>query len=223
MPNNAITKILSDQLEQIANLSTAPDVRMVETLLREMITSLKGDLSTEDLRVYGGIKELSDSNRKMREEIAGLNPADLAREAIPIATDELEAVVIATEEATSKILDAADIISRVAEELANTPAADHLTTAVTSIYEASNFQDITGQRITKVVKTLQKVEEKLAEMLAIFGDSSLLEAVRASATPEKAAATSPSADHQHNLLMNGPQLPGNAASQDDIDALFDSF
>ena len=126
LPNNAIAQILTGQLEQIASLSMPPDARMVEALMREMITSLKGDLTADDIRVYGAIKELSESITKMREEIAGLNPGDLSREAIPAATDELEAVVVATEEATSKILDAADKISRVADELANTPAADHL-------------------------------------------------------------------------------------------------
>jgi chemotaxis protein CheZ len=222
LPNNAIAQILTGQLEQIASLSMPPDARMVEALMREMITSLKGDLTADDIRVYGAIKELSESITKMREEIAGLNPGDIAREAIPTATDELEAVVVATEEATSKILDAADKISRVADELANTPAADHLTRAITTIYEASNFQDITGQRITKVVKTLQKVEEKIAEMLAVFGDTSLMDAKKTGSAAQKPSAPAASSTDAQSL-MNGPQLPGNATSQDDIDALFDSL
>lgn len=222
MSTSAITQILSDQLAQVAALSTPPDARMVESLIREMLGSLKGDLSTDDLRLYTEMKELFETIRKMREDIAGLNPGDLAREAIPTATDELEAVVAATEEATGKILDAAEKISRVADTLADTPSAGHLTEAVTAIYEASNFQDITGQRITKVVKTLQKIEAKLAAMLSVFS----LGGETPAAAPATGPATPPPAvisiDAPQSLL-NGPQLPGSVASQDDIDALFDSL
>ena len=42
--------------------------------------------------------------------------------------------------------------------------------ATTRIYEACSFQDITGQRITKVVKALHGIEEKVDAFVAAFGD-----------------------------------------------------
>ena len=48
------------------------------------------------------------------------------------------------------------------------PAAK-LQDAVTQIYEACSFQDITGQRITKVVTTLKAIEGKVAHIISTFG------------------------------------------------------
>jgi chemotaxis protein CheZ len=84
-------------------------------------------------------------------------------------------------------------------------SAAALTGAVTQIYEASSFQDITGQRITKVVRALQSMETKLQALAGAFG--------RADFTP--AAPVEGDA-----ALLNGPQLAQSASSQDDIDALF---
>ena len=73
-----------------------------------------------------------------------------------------------------------------------------------------------------MVKTLQKVEEKIAEMLAVFGDTSLMDAKKTGSAAQKPSAPAASSTDAQ-ILMNGPQLPGNATSQDDIDALFDSL
>jgi chemotaxis protein CheZ len=81
--------------------------------------------------------------------------------------------------------------------------------AVTNIYEASAFQDITGQRITKIVRALQSLEEKLTSLASAFGP--LDEAVAPKAPAGDAA------------LLNGPQRETTAASQTDIDALFASL
>ena len=48
------------------------------------------------------------------------------------------------------------------------PAAK-LQDATTRIYEACSFQDITGQRITKVVAALKAIEAKVAQIVATFG------------------------------------------------------
>jgi chemotaxis protein CheZ len=221
MPLQRLAQTLADQLDQVAARTPVPDSAMVAAVVREMMLSLQGDLSTDDLRLYHEIKGLSDAIHKMRQDIAGLNPAALTSADIPNAADELEAVVQATEEATGKILDAAERVGQVAEALAGTPAADTLTDAVTMIFEASNFQDITGQRITKVVKTLQVIEHKVAAMLGVFGGSSVAAGGDPAIVPVTAGARISADDPQS--LLNGPQLPGSAASQDDIDALFDSL
>ena len=122
-------------------------------------------------------------------------------------TDELEEIVTETARATNRIMDAAESVEKVAVTL-EPASAGALMDAVTSIYEASAFQDITGQRITKIVRALQSLEEKLASLTSAFGP---LEE-QAPAKPEGDAA-----------LLNGPQLEKTAASQTDIDALFASL
>ena len=74
-------------------------------------------------------------------------------------------------------------------------AAAKLQAATTQIYEACSFQDITGQRITKIVATLKAIEGKVAHIIGTFGPSSDARAARG---PHIAS----DAD-----LLNGPQLP----------------
>ena len=90
-------------------------------------------------------------------------------------------------------------------------SAEKLQAATTKIYEACSFQDITGQRITKVVTTLKTIEGKVGHIIGTFG-------------PAMGAART-SADHvaSEANLLNGPQLPAHAMDQSDIDKLLASF
>ena len=121
--------------------------------------------------------------------------------------DELEEIITETARAAGSIMDAAEAIESVAATL-GPPANGALMEAVTKIYEASAFQDITGQRITKVVGVLLSLEVKLASLTEAFGS-----------LPEP-PVDGPLGDQ---ALLNGPQLKKNASSQSDIDALFETL
>jgi len=154
------------------------------------------------------LEYLSDHIRLTRSEIGALKSGGGNAQMFTTTTDELEEIVTETARATNRIMDAAESVEKVAASLE--PAhATALMDAVTNIYEASAFQDITGQRITKIVRALQSLEEKLASLTNAFGP---LEESQAVAKPEGDAA-----------LLNGPQLEKTAASQTDIDALFASL
>ncbi|MDX2095433.1 MAG: chemotaxis protein CheZ, partial [Alphaproteobacteria bacterium] len=71
------------------------------------------------------------------------------------ATLQLTEVVRHTEEATNSIMDAADAVMLLAGGLADTEAGAKLGEHAVSILEACSFQDITGQRIKKVLNTLE--------------------------------------------------------------------
>jgi chemotaxis protein CheZ len=88
-----------------------------------------------------------------------------------------------------------------------------LTEVTTLIYEACNFQDITGQRITKVVKALKHIEERVEALVGAFGPD--IRNGTPSPVPAGEAAAVTDAD-----LLNGPQLPDKARDQAAIDALF---
>ena len=87
--------------------------------------------------------------------------------------------------------------------------AEQLQVATTRIYEACGFQDITGQRITKVVAALKMIEAKIAHIVATFSDQREGQNIP---KPEEDVA-----------LLNGPQLPALAMDQSDIDKLMASF
>jgi chemotaxis protein CheZ len=155
------------------------------------------------------IEDLARLIKNAKREIASIHPDEIRRKHLPTATDELDAIVAATAEATGAILDAAERLSELAiEGDAGAQVADQ----VTRIYEACTFQDITGQRITKVVKTLQEIETKVTGIVRVFGGTALAQAPLREKKLKGEAA-----------LLNGPQLPSGAASQSDIDALFDKI
>jgi chemotaxis protein CheZ len=153
------------------------------------------------------IEDLARLIKNAKREIAAIHPDEIRRKHLPTATDELDAIVAATADATGAILDAAEKLSGLALEGS---VGAQVNEQVTRIYEACTFQDITGQRITKVVKTLQEIEGKVAEIVRVFGG----------AVSDKSSGRERKAKGEAALL-NGPQLPDKAASQSDIDALFD--
>jgi chemotaxis protein CheZ len=97
--------------------------------------------------------------------------------------------------------------------------AEQVTNAVTQVYESCNFQDITGQRITKVVKTLKHIEDRVEALVAAFGD----EIQKYRETHPHEEQPQPPQKSADEKLLNGPQLPDDAGKQADIDALLASF
>jgi chemotaxis protein CheZ len=184
----------------------------VAAIVRQVISSLEGDVSAADLRFYSELEELARYIREAKHEIASIKPKDISTSFIPSATDELDAVVGATEEATNKIMDVCDEITAAAETVA-ADVKEKLVGCTTRIFEACNFQDITGQRITKVVETLKHIDTKIEALVKAMGEEI-----------HRAGGEAHVPKHIHDAdpekgLLNGPQLPKNAVSQDEIDKL----
>lgn len=183
-----------------------------------------------DRGLYQQLKRLSTFIEKTREEISVLRPDDVKAQFLPRATDELDAIVAATADATNRIMDAVEKIESVTATLKDDRAST-LQAAVTAIYEACSFQDITGQRITKVVRTLKVIEERIDRMIAAGSDSAAPMHEVSPATGE-AASQAQSQDDIDALfadqaardqnLLNGPALPGQGVSQAEIDAMLNA-
>jgi chemotaxis protein CheZ len=186
----------------------------VAEVVESLMTSLEGDLSIVDMQMYRELQELADYIRRAKDEIAAIQPQEIPGQHIPLATDELDAVVQATEEATGVILDAAEQLGDLAKRLEGDAAAE-IGAITTRIYEASNFQDITGQRISKVVRTLRHIDSKVSALVRAFGQET-------PAAPAAVGGLAKNADRDAALL-NGPQMPDKANSQADIDALLASI
>jgi chemotaxis protein CheZ len=97
---------------------------------------------------------------------------DTAMPPITRIAHELEEVVHSTERATQKVLAAAEEIDQVANNLAvalkgkfEQGLARDIQDLVIRIFEACNFQDLAGQRIAKVLATLNFVEDRVTRML----------------------------------------------------------
>jgi chemotaxis protein CheZ len=196
----------------------AMDRKQIEEIVQSVVVSLRGDLTAADLSLYQELEGLARFIQSAKAEIAALRPDEIQNEHLPSAADELDAIVGNTEEATGIILDSVEKIEAIAQKIQGDDGTQ-IADIVTKIYEACNFQDITGQRITKVVKTLKQIENKVAALIGAFGDELAREKARATAAAP-ATAPAPGEKPSDEDLLNGPQLPTNANSQADIDALF---
>ncbi|HKX10131.1 MAG TPA: protein phosphatase CheZ [Stellaceae bacterium] len=196
---------LKRTLETIDTSETEASAADIAAVVEAVMRSLSGDVSVAEFQLYHELQKLADYIQSAKREIAAIRPDEIRATHIPMATDELDAVVGATAEATGTILDSAEHLEKIAGTLAPAPA-DEVRNVATRIYEACNFQDITGQRITKVVRALKHIEEKIDALLSVFGDGAKV----------PAAAPAP-ADESH--LLNGPSMPSEANKQDDIDAI----
>ncbi|MCB1562233.1 MAG: protein phosphatase CheZ [Alphaproteobacteria bacterium] len=163
--------------------------------------------------IFKELKELRAIIDEARAEIGMTRPSEIKDKHIPTATDELDAVVEATAEATGAIMDSCDVIMDKASAVGG-ENGDAMVNEVTKIYEACSFQDITGQRITKVVKTLKDIEVKVEKLLAVVSHKMPGSAEEDSGDEGKSGDAA---------LLNGPQLPGSGISQDDIDKLLAEF
>lgn len=179
-------------------------VEIISSVIRKVEEA--GDTSRE--AIYTELKDLRNLIEETRRDISSARMSEIGGKHIPTATDELDAVVAATEVATEAIMDACDNLSARAGTLAD--ADNQLVMGeVTKILEACSFQDITGQRITKVVRSLKTIDEKVSRLLEILEDK----------IPGLPATEEQDTRSAEAKLMNGPQLPDKAVSQADIDKL----
>lgn len=208
--------------------------RMVLNGLLELRTS-KGRITLEDVGVMfldmsaEYYQKLSEHDRFMHEEISRLAAYidETNREIFAIAKNEksedaildaslhLDEVVKATEQATNTIMDAADIIQAEAGALEG-DKGQKIMDATNTIYDACNFQDITGQRVNKVIKLLTNIETRISKLNTLLSTVASEEAQN----PNNVLPMSTPSDKD---LLNGPALPSQATTQDDIDQLFASL
>ncbi len=189
---------------------TDPESAAVTEIVMSVLSTMSGDMGPREAALLHEINTLGMAVATAREEIAALHVDDIMISHIPCATDELDAIVAHTAAATESILEVCETLDMLGAGLEGEAGAD-LQMATGRIYEACSFQDITGQRITKVVATLKTIESTIARISSTFGQPQSTVEVELSSKPEGVS------------LLNGPQLPGAAMDQADIDRLLASF
>ena len=201
---------LKRTLETLDTTQTLASAAEISAVVETVMNSLSGDVSLTEFKLYHELQKLADYIQSAKREIAAIRPDEIRATHIPMATDELDAVVDATAEATGIILDSAESLEKVAGAMP-IEAGEEIRNIATRIYEACNFQDVTGQRITKVVRALKHIEEKIDALLTAFGEG--IKAPAAAGTPSAPVSG------DESYLLHGPQLPQEANKQDDIDAI----
>ena len=187
-----------------AEVSLADVVALAEITAQ----SLQGVFETMDAAVHRELREIADYIAAMKAEIAGLHFNELKHTRIPAAGQELDAIVKATEAASNTIMECAEaVLAADARDAAFKATVDE---KMLIIFEACSFQDITGQRVAKVIETLKHIEARVARFSDALrtrdADGFVSEAERASA------------ERKERLLLNGPQ-PDGTDRQSEVDRL----
>ena len=155
--------------------------------------------------------------QRVRTEIAAISrPADEDFKFESMG-EQLDAIVKATETATNTIIAAMerndDIIENIRAKKKSKKLqelCDQLIENDNEVFEACSFQDITGQRINKVVKSITYVEDRVTALVDVWGKEELDKIVIKA--EEKT---------EDEKLLEGPQMEGKGLSQSEVDALFD--
>ena len=195
---------------------TEADAMMVLGIDQELLDTAVA-LRDEDAAVRAEVAAMVRIVGQVRQEIATIAPQE-EKDQVADATRELDAVVQATEEATNRILQAVENAEQMLKELeariedeADRALVDRIGGEMVEILEASTFQDLTGQRIRKVVGTLDRVRVRVMNLVNILGPDTLI----------GISAEEADQDDEEAYLLEGPQMEGAGLSQEDIDALFD--
>jgi chemotaxis protein CheZ len=204
-------------------LSTVQDLKRfldpAQRMAAEVVEAYRREIA-EVYQLKGELEAMKDAIASTKREIATLHRSEHDGKGMRRVAGELDAVVDATEQATTSILAAVEEIEAQANMLraagvktGNNDCVGAILDRTVALYEACNFQDLTGQRITKIVGVLKFVEERLDKMIGVWGG---LEAFKDLVDQEASNAD------DERALLNGPKLeddPGHV-SQSDIDALF---
>jgi chemotaxis protein CheZ len=128
---------------------------------------------------------------------------------------ELDEIVRQTAAATDAILDACEAIDPLTASL-DQPAAERVQAATARIYQACGIHDLVGQRVQRVLGTLDTIEAALEAILVTLGEPGV---AGHAARPTAGAEAADNAAVNDLQLINGPQLPLIAMRQADIDRL----
>ncbi|PLW75077.1 protein phosphatase CheZ [Cohaesibacter celericrescens] len=191
------------------NLTLTDIMSMAEV----MAGSLESCVQAMDKSLYQEFESIASEISSMKKEIASLSPGEMRDNHIPEAGRELDAVVEATETATNIIMSSAEEI--MAADPSDTKAYQEIVNdKVIEIFEACSFQDITGQRISKVVHALKVIDERVAAFIDRLKVDDHSDYVREESDQDR---------RKREQILHGPQLVGEGVNQSEVDAMMADF
>jgi chemotaxis regulatin CheY-phosphate phosphatase CheZ len=163
------------------------------------------------------LQDMSASISQARREIAALRPSEDGNDRFSTASNELDAIIVSTERASSEILTSSERILELIGKLRDggDDTADlhsKIEAEVMEIFTACSFQDLTGQRTTKVINVLRYIEQRIGSMIAIWGEDK---------SPRDDLPPDPVDDRPDSHLLHGPSLTG--IDQNEVDQLMSGF
>lgn len=174
------------------------------------------NLSSEESRLKRELVGLFGHLNKLRRELASLQGDEHNFESM---SETLDDIVKNTENASNTILESMEAIDemvgglRAKGDAETQEVCDRINDRVGEVFQACSFQDLTGQRITRLVKSLAFIEERVNSMIRVWGRDEISKVI----DEVKQEQHEKSADE---LLLHGPQSESKAIQQADVDKLF---
>jgi chemotaxis protein CheZ len=164
----------------------------------------------DDSAIRQELKDIADYIGSLRREIGTLQANDLRHKRIPAAGHELAAIVKATEDASNTIMACAEAAMAAGADSSDLVAYKaFVADRMTAVFEACAFQDLTGQRLARVVDTLKHIEARISRFAEATGATDM----NGPANDKEAAE----AERRLRLLIHGPELAEEGAGQDGTD------
>ncbi|MFW5661114.1 MAG: protein phosphatase CheZ [Oceanicaulis sp.] len=211
MPAAEVAARVRESLQSV-KAADLKDAQLIEVLrlAQQLTDTMQLFIGSLDRSIHEEFNAIAAYIARTRDEIAQLRPNDIKEQRIPVAGAELEAVVTDTEKATESIMNEAETLMAAEPDDLDAYKAE-VDAAMCRIIEYCSFQDLAGQRVSKVVGSLRHVEQRVARFAATMG-------VRdADMTEEERAET----ERKQKLHLNGPALGGPETKQDEVDDLMD--
>ena len=230
-------EILAGKISE--KLDVPPDV--VKQIIHHVKAIMEGELHLKDLELYGDLGELARYINETKKSLKKFSNLDIVENELPETSDQLEGILEATEEATNQILTLTEellqdngAISQKILQLKESVKDQSLNgtqgilndldtknsdnyNKLLSIMTACNFQDLTGQRIQKIVELVRDIESKIMTMVISFNLK--IKGKDGDVDKEKIAKEEKLLEQYQADLMKGPQRKDVAVKQDEVDDL----
>ncbi|MDB5600865.1 MAG: hypothetical protein JWN71_2909 [Xanthobacteraceae bacterium] len=206
-------------LAEYARRNRHSDTKVVLSAIERIEAMIRGDsVATPADRFRIELADMAKAIARTKSEIAAIKPEAEQPGKILEASEELDSIVHATEKATSDILAAAEQVQEIAwtvrEQDLAAPICDQLDGLATDIYTACSFQDLTGQRIQKVIHAMRYLEERINTMIDIWDDGASAQASSTSAAAAAPAAAAAAHPAHHDVAQDD-------LDQTDVDMVMD--
>jgi chemotaxis protein CheZ len=202
-----------DRITRYLKEKRGEDVALSDVVTLAEITaeSVQTFFASLDTAIYRELREIAAYIDDMKAEIGALQANELKESHIPAAGEELGAIVKATEAATHTIMECAETV--MAADAADPKAYKAMVDGeMLRVFEACSFQDITGQRIAKVVETLQQIEQRVSRFVEAMRAKDL-----AGVLDEHERNR---AERKSKFMLNGPAREGEGIGQAQVDQIF---
>jgi chemotaxis protein CheZ len=173
--------------------------------------------TAEENRLKRELVGLFGHLNKLRRELASLHGGE--EHNFVTMSETLDDIVKNTENASNTILESMESIDEMVGALRSSSdpavleACDRINDRVNQVFEACSFQDLTGQRITRLVKGLTFIEERVNAMIRVWGRDEISKVI----DEVKQEQTEKTDDQK---LLHGPQSESKAIDQSEVDKLF---